>query len=75
MVCRIHRHIIDIVGYYGLKVGKKMTWVLQTYAHPKKEKERIANIIVKSLKKKEKRSICVNYYLRNLLFKTSLNNT
>ena len=52
-----------------------MTWVLQTYAHPKKEKERIANIIVKSFKKKEKRSICVNYYLRNLLFKTSLNNT
>ena len=40
---------------------------------PKKEEERIANIIVKSFKKKK--SICVNYYLRNLLFRTLLNNT
>ena len=39
---------------------------------PKKEEERIENIIVKSFKKK---SICVNYYLRNLLFRTLLNNT
>ena len=44
-------------------------------ATPKKEEERIANIIVKSFNKKRRRSICVNYYLRNLLFKTSLNNT
>ena len=41
---------------------------------PKKEEKRIAKIIVKSFTKKKK-SICVNYYLRNLLFKTSLNNT
>ena len=45
-------------------------------ATPKKEEERIANIIVKSFnQKKKKKCICVNYYLRNLLFKTSLNNT
>ena len=42
---------------------------------PKKRRRENCKYNCKFIQKKKKRSICVNYYLRNLLFKTSLNNT